>query len=157
MVCGCNYLKILQETNYCIDFFHFSNFHIKLQFYYTSFTFFENYIELTNWCVTNYKKYLNIYLCYLIEVTLITFNATLIYNIFVIKFIISLVVFLNIWLTHCNGFFFQVLQHVLKGLFPISLSLQISFYDLSFFFFSLVLLLYACVIYVSLCRYGPEA
>ena len=77
---------------------------------------------------------MNIYLCYFIEVTLITFNATLIYNIFVIKFIISLVVFLNIWLTHCNGFFFQVLQHVLKGLFPISLSLQISFYDLSFFF-----------------------
>ena len=77
---------------------------------------------------------MNIYLCYLIEVTPITFNATLIYNIFVIKFIISLVVFLNIWLTHCNGFFFQVLQHVLKGLFPISLSLQISFYDLSFFF-----------------------
>ena len=88
----------MEGIKYYLDFYHFSNFHKKLPFYYTGFIFFENYINLTNWCVTNHKKYLNTYLCYLIEVTLITFNITLIYYIFVVKFVISLVVFLNTWL-----------------------------------------------------------
>jgi hypothetical protein len=55
-----------------------------------------HYISLTNLCVTNHKKEIQIFIYYVVEVTLITFIFTSICKLFVVKLIVVLTFFINL-------------------------------------------------------------